>query len=362
MTIRCSRLSDVPAPDREGWVEEFIGAGLRIRAGETAHAVPSRPYTELVLRLAGSRPSEMLLVRDGPEILGRALVAASLGKPGAAVLGLVEIHLGDREGSVSQVLIDAASTWAASAGHAEIFAPIDINTWFTYRFMVPSTAPSTAPPPYAWEPQQPAAYLDLFERAGFSEAERYRTVGVEFSEAAGYTAHDAASGTAPAYEAAREAGLRFEQMTSLAQLDELLPELHQMCMAAFAQNVLFEPLPLELFRVLYTGAASQKDCTLTHWMRDPGGALRGFVFAFEDAGAVIIKTIAVSAELRGRHLSTALAHRVFAEGARRGNRHFISALVREGNTSDFLSRPHLIPGGKPWQRDYTLLRRSVTPA
>ncbi|HSM04702.1 MAG TPA: GNAT family N-acetyltransferase, partial [Longimicrobiales bacterium] len=81
--------------------------------------------------------------------------------------------------------------------------------------------------------------------------------------------------------------------------------------------------------------------------------------AFRDGGAAVVKSIAVSPEHRGRHLSTALIHHLLAAAEPAGVHEMISALVRTGNTSEFLSRRHLMPGVGTWRHRYAVLGRPV---
>lgn len=355
MTIEILRLSGAEGEAARAHLIDRFAA----EAPPTSRA-PSVAYTRAVLAIALQRPAELLLVVKDGRVVGRALVAASLSRPSASALGLFEVDGGPKGAAAGDSLIDAATRWALANGRAELFAPIDLNTWFSYRFLLPPEGPGAEVPPFDWEPAQPAGYLDLFRRHGFDVAERYHTQGGWFaSDGEGLSA--VVRHTAPAHEAARAAGVSFERLTETARLATLLGELHPLCMEAFRDSPLFEPLPEELFRRLYASAAGTRDCSLTHVARDPSGAPVGFVFAFTDGDAIVVKTIAVSPALRGRHLSSALVHLVFARGAERGYRHFVSALVRRGNTSDFLANPSLLHGTRIWRHDYVLLRRDAAP-
>lgn len=339
-------------------LDRFASSAAPLRGAWFAGRAPSSAYAAVVLSIARCRRAQAYLAVERGQVVGRTLVATSPGRTGAATLGLFEVDLARDGHAVADLLIDAGQQWARGSGCTELFAPIDLNTWFTYRFLLPPAGAGAEVAPYEWEPAQPPEYLDLFQRRGFQVAERFNTQGARFTEG-GQDLKTLLDHTARAHDAARSAGFVFERLSNLARLEALLDEMHPLCMEAFCENPLFEPLPVELFRQLYLSAAGARDCSLTHVVREPGGSLAGFAFTFIDGDAVIVKTIAVAPSLRGRHLSSALVHAVFAYGAGRGYRHFVSALVRHGNTSDFLGDPARLYGTRVWRHDYVLLRRDL---
>ena len=356
MTSTVASLSDAgDSGGRDRFIDRFINAGSDLRG--RAHVSPgaSPAYARLVLSLAAARRSELLLVLEGDTIVARALIAESLAHAGAAALGLFEAK-GEAIDVAGGMVIGAAVNWARANALSEIFAPLDVNTWLSYRLLVHAD-PLQGPDLYSWEPAQPREYGDLFERHSFEEAERYHTVGLRHKGDAGLAG--GISQTAPARAAGERAGYRFQQLGSPEDMAGVIDELHPLCMEAFRDNFLFEPISLEVFRGLQMAVASGRDCSLSHVVRDAGGALAGFVFVFLDRGDVVIKTIAVTPEARGRHVSTALIHAVLQAAAARGCKSIVSALVRQGNTSEFLSQRHMHEDVRTWRREYVLLRRRI---
>jgi hypothetical protein len=338
---------------------DFADALAATPVAPDAGAAASPAYTRIVLEAAESRPSELLLACANGRVVGRAMAATSHARPGTAVIGLFELEPGPCLAATGELLIAGASEWATRTGHDRVFAPVDLTTWFNYRFMLPAEGNGAAVPPFGWEPAQRPAYITLFRDAGFADADRYRTVGATLDDAGPFAVGRSIEATRGAYETAVAAGYAFERLGSLECFASVVDELHPLCTDAFRDNPLFEQLPLATFRRLYAGAAASRDSTLSHVVRRPDGRLAGFVFAFVDRGDVIVKTIAVTRDVRGRRLSTALTHLVLARGAERGHRAFVSALVRAGNTSQFLSEPHLRPGMRSWSHEYVLLHRRI---
>ena len=356
MTLTVAALSGAgDSAGRHRFVDRFVQAGSDLRGRADASPAASPAYARLVLSLAAERRSELLLALEGDTIVARALIAESPAHAGAAALGLFEANL-DAIGRAGGMIVGAAVEWARTNGRSEIFAPLDVNTWLSYRFLVRSD-PLQGPDLYSWEPAHPREYCDLFERHGFDEAERYHTIGLQPKGGAGLSA--GIRQIAPARASGERAGYRFQQLGSPDDMAAVMDELHPLCMDAFRDNFLFEPISLELFRRLQSAVAAGRDCSLSHVVRDAGGALVGFVFVFIDRGDVVIKTIAVRPDARSRHVSTALIHAVLQAAAARGCKSIVSALVRQGNTSEFLSQRHMHDDVSTWRREYVLLRKRI---
>lgn len=359
-SIKLIRWSDqYHAEARASFLERFKRCGHALRPDPCRQYTPGEEYTDLVLRLAVAGPSELVVAERRGRDVARAAVMRCSTREGTGVVGLYEAAEG-REGDLAtERILEVALEWAADEGIQELFAPVDANTWFSYRFAVPSKDPKSDRPPYRWEPSQPAAYLKRFRRLGFEDAEFYETRGLHFPVAGPYGVQDVLRYTAPALEEARHNGFHFHRLKDQA---DAVPydELHHLCNDAFKDNPLFEALSADVFCGLYASALTGAAADFTHWVRDSEGHLRGFVMAFSDDDEVVIKSIAVDPVTRGRRLSTALIHLVLEGAQERGITAIISALVRKGNTSEFLSKPHLMPGVATWTREYVLLRKVLS--
>jgi GNAT superfamily N-acetyltransferase len=352
------RWSETTDGNRDAFRLAFLLSAPSLRGERFQSHAPSPKYAELILRLAAERPMDMLLAKDGGTTTGRALLAAAAGGK-VATIGLVELAAGDAGVAAAREIVSAANEWAELNGLEELIAPVDVNTWFTYRFLRPSSGEVAPPPPFAWEPAQPDEYPKIFEHLGFEELERYQTLGGDLTEVRGDDAAAALAATEMAFRKAGQAGFTFHRLELPAALAPLIDELHPLCMESFKDNLLFEPIPLALFRSLYTESSGGRDASLTHWVRDGAGRLAGFVLAFVDGDTAVVKTIAVAPALRGKRISSALVHLVLKHAVERGLTKAISALVRRGNTSEKLSSPYLKLGVTPWKREYALLRCAV---
>lgn len=336
-------------------IDAFLAAGA-LRDPAWASATSTDGYARLILGLAASRPHALLLAGDGNQPAARALVAQSLGADRAAVIGLFEMASDAAGSAAAAEVIAQAAAWAAEQEIDALYAPVDLNTWFDYRFLLPAEGEGAKVPLRPWEPIHPPGYLETFRAHGFAEVERYETVGVLLPQA-GYTGEKAVASTRDAWQKAVDDGIEFSRLTDPAALPDLLDELHPICMDAFRDNLLFEPLAAPVFRAVYSSAIASRDAGATHWARDASGRPVGFVFAFREEDTTVVKTIAVDPSMRGRQLSSALMHLAIRTSVESGVNDFVSALVRRGNTSNFLSQAHLMPGVGTWKREYALLGR-----
>lgn len=342
-----------------GFRERFLAAGAELRP---AHADAAAPYGELILELLAEREHELLMVEAGGRVHARAVVATTTSDPDAAILGLYESVEGGAGDEATSELLAGAEDWAGRRQCKRLLAPVDASTWMAYRFRVPSL--DTGQPPggrsYSWEPHHPARYLERFREAGYEDAIGFETLGLIFPRAGGYRLADAAAQVRPAAEGALAAGFRPEV---LRQHQDAVPweELHELCSRCFAENPLFEPLRLPVFMQLYRAALGAAASDYTHWLRAPDGSVCAVVFAFRQRSAVVVKSIAVSPDHRGLHLSTALIHWILEEAVDAGIDEIVSALVRTGNTSEFLSRRHLMPGVETWSHGFAVVGREVAP-
>jgi GNAT superfamily N-acetyltransferase len=323
--------------------------------------VATAPYLRSVVSVALARPSELLLALDGDRVVGRALVAQSFAEPGACGIGAYAVAAGEDACATTAGLAAAARRWAAGRGCATLYAPIDVNTWFAYRFALPATVDSLDAPRvsrwYSWEPSQPAEYVSHFRALGFSEAERYRT---DFISLAGFGDDDIARHTASSLTSATRAGFSFARIEDV--VPELLDELHPLCLEAFHRNPLFEPITLGVFRAIIASATRDRDISHSYLARDAAGHIAGFVLAIREDDTLVLKTLAVSPSRQRTGLGTALMHLAVDGAAHCGVRTLAMALVHAGNVSEAFARQYRLPGSSAWTHEYVLLKAPVAVA
>jgi GNAT acetyltransferase-like protein len=353
-------LSEAQNPaSREQFLERFSASASSLRESVYSPFAPKQTYSALLLSLSRGRAFDAFLAEADGRVASCAAVWALAAKSGAAAIGLFESAGGAQCDDVSATLIDAASAWATDRGYREIFAPIDLNTWFSYRFLLPPSDGGTHRVLYDWEPVQPPEYADAFVRCGFREAERYRTDIMRFDPASELSLRNVAELTSDAVIHATKAGFTFERLADPARLPALLDEAYRLCTESFAENFLFEPIDPELFRTILLSGAAVRNCALSHWVRDGVGQMQGFLLAFADGDAVVGKTIAISPSARGNRLSTALTHLAVKEGARRGLNSFVAALVHGGSVSEIIAGPFARACAQLERHEYVLLQKAL---
>ncbi|HSM34986.1 MAG TPA: GNAT family N-acetyltransferase [Longimicrobiales bacterium] len=343
----------------EPFLARFEGCGDAIRRLHAPRAESSAGYAATVLRAALAGPPELVIVEDGGRDVARAAFFPCASRERTGAVGMYEALPGEVGDRATSRILDAALAWAASRGLGELVAPVDANTWFANRFVLPEPESSTAPPPYSWEPQNPPEYPERFRRHGFADIERYETRGFWFARDSPYAIENVVAHTRKGWDGAAAAGLSIDRLNGDADVPAFLDELHPVCMEAFAENPLFEPVPPALFGAMYGEGLARARGHLTFYARDGGGRLAGFVFAFPDRDAVVVKTVAVAPRARGVGLSSALLHAVFRAAGEADVERFVSALIRRGNASEFLARPHVLPAADTWLREYVVLGRGV---
>src|SRR5204863_9643274 len=124
------------------------------------------------------------------------------------------------------------------------------------------------------EPRNPPGYPDQFRAAGFSIAVRYESrivtdLGVVRPRAAELSARIAAT------------GIRVRSLTP-DRLAEELRALFLLSWEAFARNAYYRSVSWEAFRAHYSALQAWLDPDLVLLAEDPGGRLRGFLFALPD--------------------------------------------------------------------------------
>jgi L-amino acid N-acyltransferase YncA len=211
---------------------------------------------------------------------------------------------------------------------------MDGNTWRRYRFI----AERGSEPPFFLEPDNPDAWREQFERAGF------RVMATYTSALTGdLTQEDPRVDTTAAK-------LRSEGVTirpfDVANAEAELRELFRLSLESFRANYLYSPIDEAEFLDQNRRALPfvVPDLVL---MAERGRRLVGFAFALPDVlqrqrrnavDTVIIKTVAVSPTMANHGLGGLLVGLVQRKAREQGFRRAIHALMHEQNVSQQISR------------------------
>lgn len=321
-------------------------------------------YTRFLLdlkatgKLAGE--AEYFIALDGEgDRVGR--MAATVGpNPGAGLAGLFALTEKRSDTAwvqtMTRALLSSCERWLLSRGVDKVYGPVDFSTFFEYRLR-DRTEEEGQGPDFSWEPTQPQSYLLAFRAAGYAPVERYHSVFYEASKT--FPPRIVVKMMEPAWRAAIDRGMEFTAFDEVRPIEKLIPILEAISLDAFKGNFLYSPIPAEVFQALYSPIVQKLDLSLSQLVRAPDGEEVGFVYAFEDSGFCIVKSIAVRPAWRKLHLSSALLQRCLARADEQGLTRFASALVREGNVSEFLENRHHKHPIRVWKHYYTLLGKTL---
>ncbi|MEK7358598.1 MAG: hypothetical protein AAB250_19285, partial [Bdellovibrionota bacterium] len=198
-------------------------------------------------------PKEFWVARssDG-RVIARVGASVSPVRAAEGAIGFFEADLAHREGATAgYMLLAQAEDWLRSKGVTKAIGPMNFNTWFPYRFRVGAPAGR-----FSWEPENPPQYVEIWEGAGYSDLEVYRSTGYEGLEE--FTEH-----FWPSFEKAADLGFTFRPFDSSKVMEQEVPILYDISMEGFREAFLFEPIPFAAFQVLYVPIAGKLDLGLS---------------------------------------------------------------------------------------------------
>ncbi len=284
--------------------------------------------------------TEFWILQENGKTIGRIGANKSAVYPGYGYIGFFQAQ----DQKASSLLIEEALKWLKTKNVQEVFGPVCFNTWFPYRFKLPSEDKLQ----FMWEPANPPEYPGYFLKTGFEICEEYHTDGHDGLEGI-------VSGTAHSLKKATDRGFTFRYFDEPSLLDKEVPILHRLSMEGFKDNFLFEPIPLELFRQLYVPLAKKADLSYAVFAMNENKKEVGFFFNFIDSEYFVLKTATVSPECRGKGVSNAMLHLAAKKALDKGINKSISALVRSGLQSESYGRKQ----NQLWKHNYVLYRRKI---
>lgn len=250
-----------------------------------------------------------------------------------ARLGVIGRYAAQDERS-AVALLDAACSALREAGCDLAVAPMDGNTWRSYRAVIERGTE----PPFFLEPDTPDAWPAQFTAAGFSTLATYHS-----SLATAPFERDPRIPAAAARLAGAGVVVRDVDMT---RFEAELGAIHTLSLAAFARNFLYTPISREAFVAQYLPVAPRVDPRLV-LVAECEGRTAGFLFAIADwaeaqrtsraPATVIVKTVAVAPERRFAGLGAYLVDLVQARAEALGYRRAIHALMHDANNSANIS-------------------------
>lgn len=255
-------------------------------------------------------------------------------------------HFASSSPTASAALLEAAEARLREAGCTLAVAPMNGNTWRSYRFV---TGLRDSRAPFFLEPWNEPAWPEEFRSAGFGALATYSSSLTPLAE----DGRDLAK----LEERLAQRGVAIRSIDPARFRDEL-GSLFELSLAAFADNFLYAPIERSEFLELYGGIEALVVPGFVLLAESASGEAIGFVFALPDPGergTLIVKTLAVHPRFRHLGLGSVLVERVHSAAREREFSAAIHALQHESNSSRKItarSRGRRI-------REYTLFAKSL---
>lgn len=281
--------------------------------------------------------------------------------PRRGYLGFFEADVThDTHAVAVSALIARACAWLESQGAVTVFGPVNLSTWFSYRFRVPVDAAEGMHPVGAgetesalWEPIHPSAYPGLFLANGFAPRQGYNSQGALGLDAMIPNGQGR-------LDALRARGFLFRDVEASALAQGDLRLLHSLTMECFAENFLFEPIPFDVFQDIYVSSA-RKDALpgRVTFAFDTQGAAVGFFFTFRQGTMLVAKTIGLKPCVRSAGLSTALFAHAAIQAKAQGMNGMVAALMMNDIVSQKLWASFIKGAALIWRHDYILYEKAL---
>jgi GNAT superfamily N-acetyltransferase len=342
------------SPDEEEFHEIFATFPQKVRKPPYDGGVLHPELTKQLLLWGWANGAGYAIVTDATgNVVMRFAARPSPVHLGVGAIGFVEIDLSHpNHVEAVRLALTHAETWLKERDVTMVVAPVDFNTWFTYRFSVkgPKFMPRSG-----WEPTTPPEYEALFRANGYDTHSQYNSVyfpHIRIGSFAPGTGHLKA-----AHERMKSLGYGMRPLDMSRFQEHELPLLHEISHEAFADAPLFEPIDIQTFSVLYAAGKAAYDISPSSILIAPDGTEVGFLFAFFDGKHYVIKSLAVRRKHQGKNVAGGLVYAGLLMAFERGMKTTVSALVRTGIASDKMNRRSRQFTWLAWTHDYILLKK-----
>lgn len=279
--------------DHPEWKDVYCNLGSRLLSAEEKAFALRPEYIAKILDLNFSVPSEAFFFEDPTgEFFGRILLQGSVLDPELGHWGLFCLSGQEKHQQMLIQLWPQIEKWFQDYGIKKIVGPYLYTTFFPYRVRT-----DDLPQRYAWEPNQPKRDVDILLKLGFEVHQTYFTNFID-----GYGIFET-KGTKE-YEEAVKQGFKFRQMTK-ETIEQDVRIIYDLSMQGFTDNYLFAPIPFELFKSIYVPSFQSVDLSTSCIQEDSNGKPIGFNFTFVLDDQIVIKSVCVLPEYRGKGLLNA---------------------------------------------------------
>ncbi len=272
-----------------------------------------KPGQDLTLSI-GSDAKAQLYFREKFACLGKVEFASKYSEDNSS----------ENMREVSLELLEVATQMAIAQGQQTLFAPLDGDTWHSYRTIIESSPA----PKFFLEPASPLS-AEVLEEAGFSLTAQYSSslIDIAYSKAA-------IEATIARHEATIEKSFLVRHLNSANFAGELR-EIYELSLKSFKNNFLYQAISYKDFVELYHPLVNLIKSELV-WLAFNQGKLVGLLFALPDIlnrEQIILKTVAVDPDYTGLGIASYLLARVQKEALNLGYTCAVQALYKAENKS-----------------------------
>lgn len=352
MSITIKKLEDIGDED---FLANFCELPFKVRKNEYSVGLYSPETTKKLMTWGHHHGSAFWLIFNGENVVMRvsARVCPQLEKTGT--IGFFEIDETAKEyEKCFHSGLEHVLEWLRSQGIREVIAPVDLNTWFNYRF---SDEGPHFFPRFSWEPTTPPLYKKLFSKAGFSDYAYFHTIIFPH-----FRIGNLCLGTGPmkrAYNRLHEKGFSLRPFNREAFTEKELPLFYEISQETFKSSLLFEAIDYPTFKGLYSEAMVRYDFSPSTVLVSPEGEDVGFIFAFFDGDYLIIKSIAIRDRFQGLRISSGMIYNAALMAFAKKKKGTVSALVRTGLASEKIEGSVKKTMWFTKKHEYSLLKKDI---
>jgi len=247
------------------------------------------------------------------------------------MLYLDKSYIGNFDAKTHEELREYLQSATEQMKGKRIIAPIDGDTWHTYRLV----SWDSGFPSFPLEPQNPLWYNDVYREVGFTPLARYISVAFPIKDIEKLPADNNVI-----YK-------KFEQAD--------LKTIYNISINGFDKNFLYDEITYEDFYKLYEPILPMVDSDFV-LIAYIDGVPCGFMFSVGLGDVFILKTIAVLPEYRKFGIGRVLMNKALLAAQEKGFKTAIGALIIDGNVSHDM----VLRYGAEKIREYTLYEHTET--
>ncbi len=317
--------------------------------------ISGSPVNLKLLKLGQELNAQYYIVKDEQNTtLAKLSLRSCPHVKNSAYVGLFDCQPNEIGIEASKKLLRHAEDILRSRGINQLIGPVDISTWFNYRFSVPT---HRFYPRFKWEPTTSDLHKKIFDDIGFKDFAYYQSTFFPYIKLGPIRLGE--RGLIKSLKHLTELGYAMKSFSDFDFETQVLPNIHEITHEAFDGSFLFEPLDFKYFCEIYTFALRQYDYSPSGFLIDPNGEIAGYLFAFYDGDYMVVKSIALKSEHQNKKLSSGMIYWAIKQSFLLNKRATISALVKKGLASDNIGKRIQKRLWFTWTHDYLLMHKKL---